>query len=52
MKDTIFKIGDLPSYYIQIVAGIVELNNCHEDGKEATLNILTDDQTIGETIII
>ncbi|MFP3596959.1 Crp/Fnr family transcriptional regulator [Chryseobacterium sp. SIMBA_029] len=50
-KDTIFKIGDLPNYYMQIVDGIVELNNYHEDGKEVTLNILISGQAIGESLL-
>ncbi|WP_262486619.1 cyclic nucleotide-binding domain-containing protein [Chryseobacterium gallinarum] len=44
-------MGDRPHYYFQIVNGIVEVNNYHTDGKEFTLNILTEGQSIGGRII-
>ncbi|MCL8538650.1 cyclic nucleotide-binding domain-containing protein [Chryseobacterium gallinarum] len=47
----IFQMGDRPHYYFQIVNGIVEVNNYHTDGKEFTLNILTEGQSIGGRII-
>ncbi|MFP3834570.1 Crp/Fnr family transcriptional regulator [Chryseobacterium sp. SIMBA_028] len=34
-----------------MVNGVVELNNYHEDGKEFTQNILSDGQSIGESLL-
>ncbi|MBT2623504.1 cyclic nucleotide-binding domain-containing protein [Chryseobacterium sp. ISL-6] len=31
--------------------GTVELNNYHEDGKEFTLNILSDGQSVGKSLL-
>lgn len=50
-KETIYHIGDTPHYYFQIIRGTVELNNYHEDGKEFTLNILSEGQSIGESLL-
>lgn len=50
-RETIFQFGDTPHFYFQIVRGTVELNNYHEDGKEFTLNILTEGQSIGESLL-
>ncbi|MDR6489895.1 CRP-like cAMP-binding protein [Chryseobacterium vietnamense] len=50
-KEMIYQFGDTPHYYFQIVKGIVELNNYHEDGKEFTLNILSAGQSIGESLL-
>ena len=50
-NDTVFNEGDRPQYYFQIVNGIVELNNYHEDGKEFTQNILSDGQSFGESLL-
>lgn len=47
----IFSEGSFPKYYYQIVEGIVELNNYHEDGKEFTQNIFFDGQSIGESFL-
>ncbi|WP_426276690.1 Crp/Fnr family transcriptional regulator [Chryseobacterium sp. S-02] len=47
----LFQEGDSPHYYFQIVSGKVELNNYHEDGKEFTFNILSDGQSIGESLL-
>lgn len=47
----IFNEGTIPKYYFQIVSGIVELNNYHEDGKEFTQNILSDGQSFGECVL-
>ncbi|WP_223609340.1 Crp/Fnr family transcriptional regulator [Chryseobacterium sp. OSA05B] len=50
-KQTIFTMGNQPNYYLQIVSGIVELNNYHDDGKEFTLNILSDGEAINESLL-
>lgn len=50
-KEIIFQMGDTPHFYFQIVKGTVELNNYHEDGKEFTLNILREGQSIGEALL-
>lgn len=50
-NEIIFSEGSLPKFYFQIVNGVVELNNYHEDGKEFTQNILTDGQSIGESLL-
>lgn len=47
----IFHEGTLPKFYFQIVTGIVELNNYHEDGKEFTQNVLSAGQSIGESLL-
>lgn len=47
----IFREGGLPKFYFQIVNGIVELNNYHEDGKEFTQNILSVGQSFGESLL-
>lgn len=41
----------MPRFYFQIVSGVVELNNYHEDGKEFTQNILSDGQSLGESFL-
>jgi len=51
LKDNIFKNGDTVRHYIQIKSGTVELCNYHEDGKEFTLNILEDGQSIAESFL-
>ncbi|CAH0190748.1 Crp/Fnr family transcriptional regulator [Chryseobacterium sp. Bi04] len=50
-KEIIYQNGDTPYYYFQIISGTVELNNYHEDGKEFTLNILSEGQSIGESLL-
>ncbi len=50
-KEVIYQMGDTPHFYFQIVRGTVELNNYHEDGKEFTLNILSEGQSIGESLL-
>lgn len=50
-NEIIFSEGSLPKFYFQIVNGVVELNNYHEDGKEFTQNILSDGQSIGESLL-
>lgn len=51
INDTIFHEGNLPKFYFQIVTGVVELNNYHEDGKEFTQNILSLGQSFGESFL-
>jgi len=51
MNQIIFREGGLPKFYFQIVTGIVELNNYHEDGKEFTHNILSGGQSFGESLL-
>jgi len=50
-KEVIYEMGSIPHYYFQIVKGTVELNNYHEDGKEFTLNILSEGQSFGESLL-
>ncbi|MDC8100730.1 Crp/Fnr family transcriptional regulator [Chryseobacterium rhizosphaerae] len=50
-RETIYENGGTPYYYFQIISGTVELNNYHEDGKEFTLNILSEGQSIGESLL-
>ncbi|SHF82592.1 Crp/Fnr family transcriptional regulator [Chryseobacterium sp. OV279] len=50
-NEIIFTEGSLPKFYFQIVNGVVELNNYHQDGKEFTQNILSDGQSIGESLL-
>lgn len=47
----LFSEGSMPKYYYQIVRGVVELNNYHEDGKEFTQHIFFDGQSIGESFL-
>ncbi|ASK32372.1 Crp/Fnr family transcriptional regulator [Chryseobacterium sp. T16E-39] len=49
--ELIFEEGNVPKYYFQIVAGMVELFNYHQNGKEFTQNILNDGQSIGESLL-
>jgi len=49
--ETIFYEGNVPKFYFQIAAGVVELNNYHEDGKEFTQNILTEGSSLGESFL-
>ncbi|MDR2238584.1 MAG: Crp/Fnr family transcriptional regulator [Chryseobacterium sp.] len=51
MNQTIFNEGNSPKFYFQIIHGIVELNNYHDDGKEFTQNILSDGQSLGESFL-
>ncbi|WP_430827307.1 Crp/Fnr family transcriptional regulator [Chryseobacterium indologenes] len=50
-QDMIFTEGSMPKFYFQIVTGTVELNNYREDGKEFIQNIISDGQSIGESIL-
>ncbi|WP_426478089.1 Crp/Fnr family transcriptional regulator [Chryseobacterium sp. CBSDS_008] len=50
-KELIYHVGDRPRYYFQVMRGTVELNNYHEDGKEFTLNIISQGQSFGESLL-
>ncbi|MEF9479288.1 Crp/Fnr family transcriptional regulator [Chryseobacterium sp. 1B4] len=50
-KENIYEMGSTPHYFFQIVTGTVELNNYHEDGKEFTLNIISEGQSFGESLL-
>ncbi|RKE81580.1 cyclic nucleotide-binding domain-containing protein [Chryseobacterium sp. AG363] len=50
-KEIIFQNGDIPHFFIQICSGTVELNNYHDDGREFTLNILSEGDSIGESLL-
>ncbi|WP_051289336.1 Crp/Fnr family transcriptional regulator [Chryseobacterium daeguense] len=52
VNQTIFTEGKNARYYFQIVEGIVELNNYHEDGKEFTQNIFSNGESIGECFLL
>ena len=47
----IFREGDIPKYYFQIVRGTVELNNHHLDGRQFTQDILSEGQGFGESLL-
>lgn len=49
--ELIFHEDSAPNYYFQIVTGMVELFNFHQNGKEFTHNILYDGQSIGESLL-
>jgi len=49
--EIIFSEGDSPSFYYQIITGEVKLNNYNEDGKETIQNLLTDGESIGESLL-
>lgn len=50
-KEIIFKQGDSPLFYYQIVEGKVKENNYSQDGKEFIHNILGDGQSLGDSMI-
>lgn len=47
----IFHEGARPLYYYQIIKGKVKLNNRSEDGKELIQNILSEGQSIGDSLL-
>jgi CRP-like cAMP-binding protein len=49
--DIIFKEGDIPHYYYQIVDGEAKLNNYTDDGKEIIQTLLESGQSIGESLL-
>lgn len=50
-KETIFKEGDSPFYYFQIIDGSVKVNNYNEEGKEFIHNILGKGQSFGDPLL-
>ncbi|MEY8760138.1 Crp/Fnr family transcriptional regulator [Chryseobacterium tongliaoense] len=50
-SEIIFSEGDLPHFYYQIIEGEVKLNNYNEEGKESIQGLLTDGQSIGESLL-
>lgn len=50
--EEIFREGDMPNYYYQIVSGKVKLNNYKEDGKEFIQNIVLSSQSFGEAVLL
>jgi CRP-like cAMP-binding protein len=50
-KEIIFKQGDQPLFYYQIVKGKVKENNYSQDGKEFIHNILGDEQSLGDSML-
>lgn len=51
IKQTIFDEGNTLKFYYQIVEGIVELTNYHDEGKEFTQNIVSSGQCFGESLL-
>ncbi|MCU7616283.1 Crp/Fnr family transcriptional regulator [Chryseobacterium sp. PBS4-4] len=50
-NQTIFSEGSKPQFYFQILTGIVEIKNYHQDGKEFTQNILSNQQCFAESFL-
>lgn len=50
-KEFIFREGDSPISYYQIVSGTVKINNYNEDGKEFIHNILSEHQSFGDPML-
>ncbi|HEX7871225.1 MAG TPA: Crp/Fnr family transcriptional regulator [Chryseobacterium sp.] len=50
-KESIFREGDSPSYYFQIMDGSVKVNNYNEEGKEFIHNILGNGQSFGDPLL-
>lgn len=46
--DTIFREGELPVYYYQIIHGEVKMSNFNDDGREFIQGIFHDRQSFGE----
>ncbi|MBT2620114.1 Crp/Fnr family transcriptional regulator [Chryseobacterium sp. ISL-6] len=49
--ESVFFEDDKPLYYYQIVKGEVKLNNYNMDGKEFIQNILSQGQSVGESLL-
>lgn len=49
--DYIFRENGTPQFYYQILTGEIKLNNYHSDGKEFIPNILSTDDSIGESLL-
>lgn len=50
-KDLIFREGEYPQYYFQIISGKVKLNTYNENGKEFIQNILGKNQSFGDPLL-
>lgn len=50
--EIVFREGDMPYFYYQLVSGEVKLNNYKEDGKEFIQNIIQPGQTFGESVLL
>jgi CRP-like cAMP-binding protein len=50
-NETIFREGELPLYYFQIIEGKVKLNNYNEDGKEFIQHLFSNGQSFGESLL-
>ncbi|WP_390455937.1 Crp/Fnr family transcriptional regulator, partial [Chryseobacterium sp. Alg-005] len=50
-NEIIFREGESPLYYFQILQGKVKLNNYNEDGKEFIQNLFSDGQSFGESLL-
>ncbi|SFN41417.1 cAMP-binding domain of CRP or a regulatory subunit of cAMP-dependent protein kinases [Chryseobacterium oleae] len=49
--DTIFHDGATPYFYYQIIKGKVKLNNYNKEGKELIQKIVTDGESLGESLL-
>lgn len=47
-KELIFREGDSPTFYYQIIEGVVKVNNFNDEGKEFIHNILGKGQSFGD----
>ena len=47
-RELIFKEGESPAFYYQIIEGAVKVNNFNEEGKEFIHNILEKGQSFGD----
>ncbi|VXB38755.1 MULTISPECIES: Crp/Fnr family transcriptional regulator [Chryseobacterium] len=47
-KELIFREGDSPNFYYQIIEGAVKVNNFNDEGKEFIHNILGKGQSFGD----
>ena len=47
-NETVFKEGNLPLYYYQIISGEVKMNNYNDDGREFIQGIFYKEQPFGE----
>lgn len=50
-SEIIFSEGDSPNFYYQIIEGEVKLNNYNEEGRESIQNLLSEGQSIGESLL-
>lgn len=50
-SDSIFQEGATPHYYYQIMKGRVKLNNYNKEGKELIQKIITEGESVGESLL-